>query len=201
MLFREVHLKLSLVLDTSHVKVDLKKLKVNLEKAKNIEHKWIPSQQWHIPLCSLGDVTTEDLFEIEKDLLKILPQHPAFELKLEGVWAYPSQDHGRLLWIGVQNSKELRSLQEELFRKFQKFIPEETFENAFKPYLPIVRFRNYKKVSDLLSPHKNAHFGKFPICKLIIYEMTSQGAFPTYQKVSEFMLNEEKSDHENQISC
>lgn len=194
-------MKLSLVLDTSHINVDLKKLKVNLDKAKNIEHRWIPSQQWHIPLCSFGEVSNEDLFEIEKHLLKILHHHSAFELKLEGVWAYPSQDHGRLLWIGVQNSKELRSLQEELFQEFQKFIPEEVLENTFRPYLPIVRFRNYKEVSDLLSPHKNAHFGKFAICKLIIYEMTSQGAFPTYQKVSEFLMSDEKSDHENQISC
>ena len=193
-------MKLYLALDTSNLKLDLKKLKVNLEKAKNLDHKWVPLHQWHIPLCSLGDVEEGAMDRIGNKLNSILGHHFSFELKLDGVWAYPSQDHGRLLWIGVQNVKELRSLQEEIFDELKELIPEETMARTFRPYLPIVRLRNYKEVSDLLSPHKNSHFGKIRINKLIVYEMTSPGAFPTYRKVEEFKLSEEKSDHESQIS-
>jgi len=193
-------LKIFLVLDASNLKLDLKKLKVNLEKAKNIEHKWVPLQQWHIPLCPLGEVEAKSLDEIEVKLNRILTHHSSFVLKLDGVWAYPRQDHGRLLWVGVQNVKELRSLQEEVFEELKEFIPEETSEKNFKPYLPIVRFRNFKEVSDLLSPHKNAHFGKVRINKLIIYEMTSPGSFPTYRKIKEFVMNDEKLINESHIS-
>jgi 2'-5' RNA ligase len=193
-------LKLYLALDTANLNLDLKKLKINLEKSKNFEHKWVPLHQWHIPLCPLGEVEFESLSEIQNKLNVIRIRHNSFEIKLDGVWAYPSQDHGRLLWVGVQNVKELRSLQEDVFSEFNELIPKETLDKPFKPYLPIVRFRNYKEVSDLLSPHKNSHFGKVRINKIIIYEMTSQGAFPVYRKLQEFELNQEVSSHENQAS-
>lgn len=60
----------------------------------------------------------------------------------------------------------------------------------YRPYLPIVRLKNFRDVSDLLSPFKNSEFGKIQIQKISLYEMTSGGAFPTYRKLNSFDLSE-----------
>lgn len=183
-------MRLFLALDTHDLDLDLKKLKVNLSKGKNLEHKWVPESQWHIPIFSPKDMGQARVNHLDHPIAEVIRQHPPFDLKLEGVWAYPNQDHGRLLWIGVQNAKELREIVSELSEALESEA--ENDEKPFKPHLPIVRLKNYKAVSDLISPFKNADFGKVRISNVILYEMTSGGAFPTFRKVRDYPLKEQE---------
>jgi 2'-5' RNA ligase len=173
-------MKLLLALDVHEVDLDLKKLKVNLNKGKNFEHKWIPEEQRHIPLLILRDISEEEIVSLSQKLELSLQKESSFELKLEGVGAFPNQEQGRLLWLGVQNKKELRALQENLRELLHEYLPENKEEGSKKPYLPVVRIRNHRNVSDLISPYENSDFGKTSIYRVILYEMTSAGAFPTY---------------------
>ncbi len=181
-------MRLFLALDTHDLNLDLKKLKVNLNKGKNFEHKWVPENQWHIPIFSPKDMGRERISHIDHQISSVIQEFRPFELKLEGVWAYPTQDHGRLLWIGVQNAKELREMVSQLTSALESEGADE--EKPFKPHLPIVRLKNYRAVSDLISPFKNADFGKVLISNVILYEMTSGGAFPTFRKVRDYPLSE-----------
>lgn len=177
-------MRLLLALDVNSFEPDLKKLRINLNKAKNMEHRWIPSEYWHIPLCQLGEMGQEKLQQIYPLIMSAIRKTSSFDLKLRGVWAYPSQERGRLLWIGVQNSKELRELQAELVKELN------LESEDYRPYFPIVRLKNFRELSDLLSPFKNSEFGKIRIQRISLYEMTSGGAFPTYQKIKSFELSE-----------
>ncbi|WPU63539.1 2'-5' RNA ligase family protein [Peredibacter starrii] len=172
-------MKFFLGLDVSELKLDLKKLKVNLSKGKNFEFQWLPEDQRFVPLIGLE--------EMEDNLLRQIAEETSiFTLKFEGMSAYPEPKKARLLWVGVQNSKEVRALFDRIVETL-KIQP----ESEFKPYLPVVRLRNHREVSDLLSPHKNTDFGKFTISRLVLYEMTSVGAFPTYAKRGEYPLKVE----------
>lgn len=173
-------MKLFLAIPASDLNVDLKKLKVGLDKGKNFQHKWIPQEHWHIPLCALNEINEEALRSLLKN------QRP-FVLKLEGINAYPEVAHARLLWIGVQSSVELRELQKNLLLEFAA-SPENEEETFFRPNLPIVRLKNHRQVSDVISPYKKTHFGKFEVKEVAVYEMNSGGAFPTYKKQTSFSL-------------
>ncbi len=176
--------RLLIALDVNSLDPDLKKLKINLSKAKNMEHRWVPRELWHIPLCQLGEMGQEKLQQIYPVIRSEIRKTSSLNLKLRGVWAYPSQERGRLLWIGVQYSKELRELQMGLVKELN------LESEDYRPYLPIVRLKNFRDVSDLLSPFKNSEFGKIQIQKISLYEMTSGGAFPTYRKLNSFDLSE-----------
>lgn len=171
-------------LDTSQAKLDLNKLKVNLNKAKNLTHQWIPNEFRHVPLCTLNDHNNQ-ISDLITNLVLI---HQPFVLSLAGVWAFPDQSKARLLWVGVQNAKELRALQTDLSKRLAPFMAAEVDDKEFRPYLPVVRLRNHREVSDILSPHKNSDFGKITAEKLILLKMTSGGPFPTYHKIQEFKL-------------
>lgn len=104
-------MRLFLALDVDPFDPDLKKLKINLNKAKNMEHRWIPKEHWHIPLYQLGEMGQEKLQQIYPLIMSALRKTSSFDLKLRGVWAYPSQERGRLLWIGVQNYQKIKSFE------------------------------------------------------------------------------------------
>lgn len=183
-------MRLFLALDTADISLDLNKLRVNLNKGKNYEHRWIPAKHRHIPICPLGDVDQSKMMIVDEVIKSVIISHPPFDLKLQGVWAYPRQEEARVLWIGVQNSIELRELQTHLIRDLGAHYAEVPDEKPFRPHLPVVRLRNHKNVSDVISPYKNSDFGKVLIDKLVLYEMTVGGAFPAYSKVHSYALND-----------
>ena len=183
-------MKLQLAIDAKSLdlkKEDLVKLKVGLN-SKNMEHKFIPFDQLHIPLIMLGEKTTDEMKVIDEKIENVFKQHQAFDLKLSGIWAYPNQNEGRLLWIGVQNTKELRALQLDLANA----IFSESDEKDYKPNLPLVRLKNHRNVSDVISPYKTRDFGKLHVTNVLLYEMTS-GAFPTYKMLNDYNMGRSES--------
>lgn len=179
-------MKLFLGVDAQNLilkKDQLSKLKAGL-KNKDIEYRFEPHDQLHITLVNLGDVKEEDYEEREGYINNIVQSHPRFELKLQSVSAFPSLTDGRLLWIGVQNSRELRSLQADLSQQFSSFG-----ELEFKPILPIVRLRNHKNVSNILSPYRSTPFGKLIVETVVLYEMISSGAFPIFKPLKTYYLS------------
>ncbi len=191
-------MRLFLALDVSLVQLDLKKLKVNLNQGKNFQHQWIPHEQRHISLFNLSDIGRERLTEFKAAMSTRLQEIAPFELKLSGVWAYPKQEHARVLWIGVQNSRELRAFRDELISSLNDFLSSELEnESIYRPYLPVVRLRNYRSVTDLISPYKNTDFGMIKINKVILYEMVSGGAFPKYREETVFSLGNLISESED----
>ena len=182
-------MRLFLGLDVQRLELDLKKLKINLKKGKNLEHEWVPDKVRHIPVCSVGEINQDEFSKLDQLIENIIKDFVPFNLKFEGVYAFPDSDQARLLWVGVQNSKELRELHSQLNHEILKLSPIELNEGPYKPHLPIVRLRNHREVSDLLSPHKNSDFGKVLIDKLVVYDMVAGGAFPKYRVVKEYLFN------------
>lgn len=189
-------MNLSIAINADHLILDeqkIKKLKIGL-KTSRLEYRWVPQALLHVHLLSLGPIETPQFDSLKEEIKKILEQHLSFDLKLNGIWAYPNQKEGRLLWIGVQNSIALRTLQDELANQL---IESKDFreEKIFKPILPIVRIRNRSDVTDLISPYKTSDFGKLKVNQLSLYQMVSGGAFPEYEIIEKFQLP--KSQLEN----
>lgn len=185
-----------MAINADHLILDeekIRKLKIGL-KISRLEYRWVPKDLLHIHLLSLGDIDSSEFDSLISKVKKILEQHRAFDLKLNGIWAYPNQKEGRLLWIGVQNSIALRSLQDELANHL---IASKDFreEKIFKPILPIVRIRNRSDVTDLISPYKTSDFGKLKVHQLSLYRMVSGGAFPVYEIIEKFQLPKNQLDN------
>jgi 2'-5' RNA ligase len=177
--------RLFLALDAGSSRIEkekLKKLKIGLDK-KSIEHRFVSEEQYHITLVNFGDM--DDIEYEDKDIYikNIIQEHNCFDLKLSGVWAYPNPNEGRILWVGVQNSKELRSLQEDLVAQIPSICALD-----FKPTMPLVRMRNHHNVVDIISPYKTLDFGKLKVNSVILYEMTSGGAYPVLKKLKTYYL-------------
>ena len=160
----------------------LKKLKVGLAK-KNLEHRFVEPSSYHISLINLGDIKEEEFQERDVYFKNIIQQTESFDLKLNGIWAYPNQTEARLLWVGVQNSRELNDLQFHLSMQIPSIC-----ELDYKPILPIVRMRSHHSVTDIISPYKGKDFGRLQVDNISLYEMTTSGAYPTYKIIKSYYL-------------
>jgi 2'-5' RNA ligase len=173
-------MRLSLAIDAHQFDLSaLKKLKIGLNQS-NIDYKWVQSETLHIDLIAVEE------FDLEK-IKSVVERFEPFTLKLDGVWAYPEQKEARILWVGVQNSRELQQLRFELFNSIEG--SEMNNPADYKPILPVVRFRNYRNVTDLISPFKNTRFPELIVNRLVLIDMVSGGAYPTYKILEEFEMN------------
>lgn len=170
-------------------KKDFLKLRVGLNK-KQWEHRWMDLTSLHIPIVGLKDFGREKL-EIAVQRLEVLKnENHEINLKLNGVWAYPDQFQARLLWIGVQQSRELLVFQDRVKELLRDLCEEDEDRRAI---IPLVRFKNYHNVIDVISPYKGTSFGQFNVNCLLIHEMVKGGAFPTIKQLHSLSLRAEES--------
>lgn len=159
----------------------LKKLKINLSK-KELDFKFVPITNLHITLNFLGEISPEFLPQIFSELENLVEHHKPFELKLSELSAFPEKQHGRVMWIGVQNSIKLRNLQAECEDKLRN-LGLKIEVRDFRPHMTVARIRSPRNLTDVLSPYQGHKFGVLTVKNVGIYESVLGGAFPVYKRL------------------
>lgn len=162
-------------------KETFKKLKVSLDK-KEILHKWVDPDEWHIPLGGLGEMGRESWLEFAPQVRRLAQREP-FNLHLDSLQAYPESAKARLIWISSNYPKELQRLHTEA----AAFLTAD--EHTWRPLIPIVRLKNHKNVTDPLSPYKTTDFGDLLIDTFQVIDMVAGGPYPVYKLVEEITFS------------
>lgn len=183
-------MRLFIAIDAQELNFDpeiaFKKLKKSL-KMKELEYRWVPQKNFHITLNFLGEVDEAKLPSLKKLLGELVEGHSTFSLKLDGLGAFPSLKEGRVIWMDVQNSKQLRSLQSDCEQRLRS-EGFELEERDYKPHLTLVRLRNSRNLSDMLSPLIKQNFGELKVDKVTLFESKLGGPFPVYEPLENFDL-------------
>lgn len=172
----------------------VKKLRINAEQ-KKFEVRWVPPSHYHVTLVFLGNTQEAKIPEIEAGVEETSKTLAPFELKISGVGAFPDDFASRVLWFGVQNSKNLRFLQSELTEKLKDHIYR-LEEREYSPHLTIARLRNPHKTKDLLSPFVRKSIAKIPVTEVVLYESIGEMPFPIYKALKRFPLLGAKAEEE-----
>jgi 2'-5' RNA ligase len=165
----------------------LRKLQVNLEK-NEINYKWVPQANLHITINFLGDVEDERIPSLNEILSRVSQSHWGFDLKIDGVGAFPNNRAGRVIWMGVQNSIPLRQLQSDC----KNALHEASFptdEKDYRPHLTVARLRSPRQLTDILSPVENLELGTLSVKQLTVYQSKLSGHFPIYTPLATFPLS------------
>jgi RNA 2',3'-cyclic 3'-phosphodiesterase len=157
----------------------IKKLRINADQRK-LDIRWVPAKNYHVTLVFLGRTDERKISEIESIMKKSAAEAAPFQLKISDVGAFPDEFSSRVLWFGVQNSKALRALQENLSLKFKDHhYPLE--ERIYSPHLTIARLRNPHKTKDLMSPFVRKKIAKVNVSEIVLYESVGSAPFPVYK--------------------
>ena len=73
--------------------------------------RWVPSNNIHLTLKFLGDVSLANVDMLSQMLNVEVSQHQSFALKFEGSGTFPNSRRPRVIWIGIQTPDKLEALQ------------------------------------------------------------------------------------------
>lgn len=65
---------------------------------------WVRSQNIHLTLQFLGDVSITNLNDIKNILAEEAINHEPFEITIGNLGAFPNNNHPRVIWVGVKSS-------------------------------------------------------------------------------------------------
>lgn len=163
---------------------DLKTLLGKMKRTLNDrdrEARFTPPDLWHITLTFLGRQNEEQANQTAAALKSWRPsiQQP-LELKISGVGAFPAPTEGRVLWLGVQNSVELKKLKVDLDNHLIQSGIEIHEDQSFVPHLTVARLRNMQSLMDLVQLGGRKSFGTYRIGELILFQSVVQANMTKY---------------------
>lgn len=100
--------------------------------------RWVHTQNIHLTLRFLGNVSLANLEVLENILLSEASHHGSFEISVGELGAFPSTRRPRVILVGVQAPQEMGQLQHSLEEAIRRlgYAPE---EREFKPHLTLGR--------------------------------------------------------------
>ena len=112
--------------------------------------KWIPSENIHLTLSFLGNISNKDLPHLIQSIEnKIIRNN--FQLTIRGTGIFPSSKSPKVLWLGIgKGVDELTSLQHQVEKSIEKY-KDNPQEITFTPHITIARIRSLHVKIDVLS--------------------------------------------------
>jgi 2'-5' RNA ligase len=174
---------------SSDIQVRLKDVIIqNQGQLKGVPVRWLPSENIHLTLKFLGDVSIANL-EVLTDLLKTeVSHHTTFEISIGGSGAYPSDHRPRVLWIGVEAPQELYILQRGIANVMEKLgYPQEN--RPFSPHLTLGRVGRYvlknelQRISKMLESNKIGFLGVTRVKEVCLFKSVLKTSGAEYTKI------------------
>lgn len=153
--------------------------------------KWVRKEGMHLTLKFLGEIEKEKIPEVESILKEISGKYSSFPLRLKGTGSFPpGKKNPRVLWLGIEAGKSLKSLQFQIEKSLEKLgFPREKRE--FHPHLTLGRMKFYSHLGGVLSKlekEKETIFGEMIVEKIIFFQSILKPTGAEYKVLSEFEL-------------
>lgn len=130
--------------------------------------RWVPREQLHLTLRFIGDADDMMLRTIKGGLDRL--RGGTFPLSLKGVGHFPPRGEPRVIWVGVEDSEELNSLQRAIEGEMVK-AGVEADRRRFSPHITIARLRDCPtaQIARLEGKHRQFSAGPFPVEEFYLY--------------------------------
>jgi 2'-5' RNA ligase len=100
--------------------------------------RWVRDRQFHLTLSFLGEVPGPAAEELRQGLAGV--RGDPFEMRLEGLGAFPPRGTPRVLWIGAEPRDAIHELHEKVESRLKRLgFPGET--RRFAPHVTLARLR------------------------------------------------------------
>lgn len=169
---------------TQHFKVEL----------DGIPIRWVLSENIHLTLKFLGDVSISNL-DMLKDILKIeVFRHPSFEVSVGGIGAYPRITSPRVIWVGVEAPPDLMVLQEGIASQMEK-LGYAREKRSYSPHLTIGRVgrnvagNDLRRISKVIESNKIGFLGVIQIKEVNLYKSDLKPTGAVYTRILTTPLN------------
>jgi RNA 2',3'-cyclic 3'-phosphodiesterase len=151
--------------------------------------RWVNPESVHITLKFLGDSTDAQVKDVVKILDSLVLKYKPIPIDVNGVGAFPTWSHPRVIWVGVLAPSSLSQLYMAIDDSVSKlgYLQE---RRRFSPHLTIARIsdrtddKKISIISRLLQEHQNTPFGSATIDRMVLFKSTLQPGGSIYTPLS-----------------
>ncbi len=152
--------------------------------------RWVRPKGIHLTLSFLGDIQEARIKEVTAVMQEVAANFRKFVIRLKGTGSFPPGRNPRVLWIGIEESKPLLTLQSRLEDELEKKgFPKE--KRPFHPHLTLGRVKDASSIKDVLNyldKLKTEDFGEMEVNKITLFKSTLLPQGAEYEVIVEFFL-------------
>lgn len=151
----------------------------------NVDVKFVEKENFHFNLKFFKEIEGEKVNKLKMVLEDITKQFQPFEVKIEGVGAFPSTNYVRVLWLGVKDGYQTMVSLAEMIEKALESLGFEA-EEKFVPHLTLGRVRSGSNKNELLTlirKLENVEIGKMEVKELKLFQSKLSPNGPVYEEV------------------
>ena len=153
--------------------------------------RWVKNQGMHLTLKFIGEVPENKAEDIRSILMGLSSEYEHFPLKLVGTGTFPPRIRNpRILWVGIEESHELMSVQKDIEFMLEKLSISREKRKYF-PHLTLGRVKsnqNIMPVLDEMSRNKNTNFGNMDVKKITLFKSTLKPTGAEYSPLANIEL-------------
>jgi 2'-5' RNA ligase len=140
--FIAVDLTLEMIDRLEHVIQDLQ------QGLGNLPIRWTPSENIHLTLKFLGDVSMANVDMLKEILQMTADSHHVFAISIGGLGVFPSSRRPRIIWVGVEGPSELSSIQRNIDSETAR-LGYKLERQPYKPHLTLGRVSRNASPNDV----------------------------------------------------
>lgn len=151
--------------------------------------RWVPVNNIHLTLFFLGEVSTANLSSVTNELQAEASQHPAFEIIVGKLSAFPNANRPRVVWIGVQAPPVLAELQNGIAQRMNR-LGYANEERDFTPHLTLGRVSRtaepgeVRRIGEAIRQKEVDLLGQVDIRKVHLFRSDLRPTGAVYESIS-----------------
>jgi 2'-5' RNA ligase len=167
--------------------------------------RWAASQPFHVTLAFLGEVRDRDL----NDVCTAVAAgslgcadggvSEAFDVRLQGLGAFPSQSRARVVWVGMTapHAKSLIDLQQSIVRSLAR-AGHRPDDERFHPHVTLGRIKSNRPsendLTEVMERFRDWDGGSFTVDEITTFASTPGPQGPVYAALARVSLPPRKKD-------
>jgi 2'-5' RNA ligase len=162
--------------------------------------RWTSTLPFHVTLVFLGDVRNADLNQVCTVVSQATSPFPSFELRVEGIGAFPNAARPRVIWAGLKSPEPcpLLQIQESIARNVAR-IGYRSDKDRFTPHATLGRIKPDRRsppapdLTKILSAYQSWEGGTFTVRDLTTFASTLTPQGPVYAPLAQARLTGKKN--------
>ena len=152
--------------------------------------RWVNAEQLHVTLAFLGETSPMQLVAADKLLGSITGSTSCFTVSLRGLGYFGKTTAPRVIWIGMDHSTELGTLQKRISEGLvlSGMEPE---DRQYSPHITLGRIKEFRDAAtfrSLLTTYGCYDFHSFSVEEIIHYESILSPGGPEYRPIRVYPL-------------
>ena len=162
-------------------------------RKSSLEVKWIRVDNIHLTVVFMGNINSEDIGAIGKEIQKVCLRYGPFDVSLHALGCFPNRRKPRVIWLGLDGDlNRMAFFRDHLQDALRPFgIKEE--KRRYRPHLTLGRTRkSYRRSSSLEDYIMRYEDLTGPVCslnELILFKSDLKPSGAVYTKLKSWPLS------------